>query len=63
MRIRISNRVTERLKSIIRDFQSHKDYELTYKQLISEDVGIKQHWKDDPRFRDHVCRLRAYIVF
>ncbi|KAM7539841.1 hypothetical protein Aperf_G00000024529 [Anoplocephala perfoliata] len=56
MRIRISSRVTERLKRIIRNFQSHKDYELTYKQLVSEDVGIKQHWKDDLRFRDHIFR-------
>lgn len=55
MRIRISSQVSSRLKKIVEDFQAHKDFELAYKQLISEDIGIKQQWKTDPRFRDHVC--------
>ncbi|EUB61332.1 Histone-lysine N-methyltransferase SUV420H1-A [Echinococcus granulosus] len=54
MRLRIAPRVTGRLKNIITAFQQHKDYQLTFKQLISEDVSIKQHWKNDLRFRDHV---------
>ncbi|KAH9286513.1 Histone-lysine N-methyltransferase Suv4-20 [Echinococcus granulosus] len=53
MRLRIAPRVTGRLKNIITAFQQHKDYQLTFKQLISEDVSIKQHWKNDLRFRDH----------
>ncbi|VUZ57562.1 unnamed protein product [Hymenolepis diminuta] len=56
MRIRISNQVSSRLKKIVEDFQTHKDFELAYKQLISEDIGIKQQWKTDPRFRDHIYR-------
>ncbi|KAM3183672.1 hypothetical protein ACTXT7_009901 [Hymenolepis weldensis] len=56
MRIRISNQVSSRLKKIIEDFQTHKDFELAYKQLINEDIGIKQQWKTDPRFRDHIYR-------
>ncbi|VDK42721.1 unnamed protein product [Taenia asiatica] len=56
MRLRIAPRVMDRLRNIIIGFQKHKDYLLTFKQLISEDVSIKQHWKDDHRFRDHIFR-------
>ncbi|VDO09046.1 unnamed protein product [Rodentolepis nana] len=56
MRVRISNQVSRRLKKIIEDFQSHKDFSLAYEQLVSEDIGIKQHWKTDARFRDHIYR-------
>lgn len=54
LRIKISNQTSSRLKKIIEDFQTNKNYDLTYKQLIAEDIGIRQQWKTDPRFRNHV---------
>ena len=66
MCLRIKPRVMERLKNIIIGFQRHKDYLLAYKQLINEDVNIEPHWKDDPRFRDHVigfALLDLFVVF
>uniref|UniRef100_A0A5K3FH66 [histone H4]-N-methyl-L-lysine(20) N-methyltransferase n=1 Tax=Mesocestoides corti TaxID=53468 RepID=A0A5K3FH66_MESCO len=56
MRLRLTDRVKDRLKKVIIDFQQHKEYEKAFRELTTEDVYIKRQFRNDSRFRDHIYR-------
>lgn len=56
MKLRIPERIKAKFRHALVDFQRHKCYETAYHQLTSDSNIVKQSWKLDTRFRDHIFR-------